>query len=160
MESLGGNDTKDARITSHNPSISSRSSETSQTDPSNRISIESSSLESTTIGYHLVRTSSTSRSFHDIVPTPETQLSSKTLAHGNLENTTSMIIYTKNVTIPRRHMRHVPNSCEKFQIGDPTKREFYSPHYPEPYPNSTNCVRVLEGKSILFYSFSYVYKAI
>ncbi|XP_018401813.1 PREDICTED: uncharacterized protein LOC108778982 [Cyphomyrmex costatus] len=145
MESLGGNDTKDARITSHNPSISSRSSETSQTDPSNRISIESSSLESTTIGYHLVRTSSTSRSFHDIVPTPETQLSSKTLAHGNLENTTSMIIYTKNVTIPRRHMRHVPNSCEKFQIGDPTKREFYSPHYPEPYPNSTNCVRVLEA---------------
>ncbi|KYQ58104.1 hypothetical protein ALC60_03156 [Trachymyrmex zeteki] len=148
MESLGGNDTKDARIT--NPSISSRSSETSQTDPSNRISIESSSSESTTIGYHLVRTSPTSRSSYDIVPMPETQLSFETLVRvGNLENTTSMTTYTKNVAIPRRHMRHVSDSCEKFQIGDLTKREFYSPNYPEPYPNSTNCVRVLEGKSAL-----------
>ncbi|KAG5321774.1 NETO2 protein, partial [Acromyrmex heyeri] len=145
MESLEGNDTKDARITSHNPSISSRSSETSQTDPSNRISIESSSSESTTIGYHLVRTSSTSRSSYDIMPTPETQLSFETLVRGNLENTTSMTTYTKNFAIPRRHMRHVPDLCEKFQIGDPIKREFYSPNYPELYPNSTNCVRVLEA---------------
>ncbi|EGI61608.1 hypothetical protein G5I_10172 [Acromyrmex echinatior] len=148
MESLGGNDTKDARITSHNPSISSRSSETSQTDPSNRISIESSSSESTTIGYHLVRTSPTSRSSY-IMPTPETQLSFETLVRGNLENTTSMTTYTKNFVIPRRHIRHVPDLCEKFQIGDPIKREFYSPNYPELYPNSTNCVRVLEGKSTL-----------
>ncbi|KYM78329.1 hypothetical protein ALC53_10984 [Atta colombica] len=140
MESLGGNDTKNARITSHNPSISSRSSETSQTDPSNRISIESSSSESTTIGYHLVRTSPTSRSSYDIMP--ETQLSFETLVRRNLKTTTSMTTYTKNFTIPRRHMRHVSNLCEKFQITD--KMEFYSPNYPELYPNSTDCVRVLE----------------
>ncbi|XP_012058439.1 PREDICTED: uncharacterized protein LOC105621579 [Atta cephalotes] len=141
MESLGGNDTKNARITSHNPSISSRSSETSQTDPSNRISIESSSSESTTIGYHLVRTSPTSRSSYDIMP--ETQLSFETLVRRNLKTTTSMTTYTKNFTIPRRHMRHVSNLCEKFQITD--KMEFYSPNYPELYPNSTDCVRVLEA---------------
>ncbi|KYN20659.1 hypothetical protein ALC57_06976 [Trachymyrmex cornetzi] len=87
--------------------------------------------------------------FEMIMPTPETQLSFETLVRGNLENTTSMTTYTKNFAIPRRHMRHVPDLCEKFQIGDPIKREFYSPNYPESYPNSTNCVRVLEGKSAL-----------
>lgn len=69
MQSPGGNDTKDVRITSHNPSISSRSNEMSQTDPSNRISIESSSSQSSTIGYHLVRTSPTPGSSYDVIRT-------------------------------------------------------------------------------------------
>ncbi|XP_018351264.1 PREDICTED: uncharacterized protein LOC108753835 isoform X2 [Trachymyrmex septentrionalis] len=145
MESLGSNDIKDARITNHNPSISSRSSETSQTDPSNRISIESSPSESTTIGYHLVRTSPTSRSSYDMMPTPETQRSFEALVRGNLENTTSMTTYTKNFTIRRRHMREVSKICDKFMNEDPIKREFYSPNYPESYPNSTDCVRILEA---------------
>ncbi|XP_011690828.1 PREDICTED: uncharacterized protein LOC105451836 [Wasmannia auropunctata] len=140
-----GNDTEDARITSHNPSISSRSNETSQTDPSNRISIESSSSPSSAIGYHLVRTSPISTSSYDIVPTPETRLSFDTLSRGNLRNTTTTTTSTKGVAMPRRYMRHTPDSCDKFRIGDLTKNEFYSPNYPANYPNSTDCVRVLEA---------------
>lgn len=146
MQSPRGNDIEDERITSHNPSISSRSNETSQTDPSNRISIESSSSQSSTIGYHLVvRTSSTPRSSYDIVPTPETGLSFETLLRENLGNTTLVTTSTKDIALPRRHMRHIPDICEKFQVGDQAKREFYSPNYPDPYPNLTNCVRVLEA---------------
>lgn len=77
------------------------------------------------------------------MPAPITRPSFETVSRENLENTT----FTKDVVISRRHMRHVPDICEKFQVGDETKREFYSPNYPEPYPNSTNCVRVLKGKS-------------
>lgn len=46
----------------------------------------------------------------------------------------------------RRQMRHAADKCEKFLLGDEAKREFYSPNYPNPYPNHTECVRVLEGK--------------
>ncbi|XP_077274404.1 neuropilin and tolloid-like isoform X1 [Temnothorax americanus] len=145
MQSPRGNDIENAKITSHNPSISSRSNETSQTDPSNRISIESSSSQSSTIGYHLVRTSSTSRSSYDIVPTLETRLSFETLSRENVKNTTLMTTSTKDIAMPRRHMRHIPSECEKFEVGDPAKREFYSPNYPADYPNNVNCVRVLEA---------------
>ncbi|TGZ54455.1 Uncharacterized protein DBV15_09130 [Temnothorax longispinosus] len=150
MQSPRGNDIENARITSHNPSISSRSNETSQTDPSNRISIESSSSQSSTIGYHLVRTSSISRSSYDIVPTLETRLSFETLSRENLKNTTLMTTSTKDIAMLRRHMRHIPSECEKFEVGDPAKREFYSPNYPADYPNNVNCVRVLEGNSLSY----------
>lgn len=76
------------------------------------------------------------------MPTSITRPSFKMVSRENLENTT----LTKDVVMPRRHMRHIPDVCEKFQVGDKTKREFYSPNYPDPYPNSTNCVRVLQGK--------------
>ncbi|XP_034950672.1 uncharacterized protein Neto [Chelonus insularis] len=46
----------------------------------------------------------------------------------------------------RRYMRDAPkNLCEKFEIGDDAKREFYSPNYPQNYPPSVDCVRVLEA---------------
>ncbi|XP_012540616.2 uncharacterized protein LOC105839105 [Monomorium pharaonis] len=135
-------DTENAKITSHNPSISSRSNETSQTDPSNRISIESSSSKSSAIGYHLMRISSTSRSSYDIIPTSKTR-SFKMVSRGNLENMTSM---TKDIAMPRRQIRHVPVPCEKFVVGDSTKKEFYSPNYPDQYPNQTICERVLEAE--------------
>ncbi|XP_032672577.1 uncharacterized protein LOC116844734 isoform X2 [Odontomachus brunneus] len=135
-----GNDTGDARIAQRNQSISSRSDETNQTDPSKWISVVSSSPQSSTIGYRLARTSSSGSSY-DIVPTLETRLSTETFSRDNLKNTTS----TTDVTVPRRHMRHVTDICEKFQVGDEAKGEFYSPNYPEQYPNQVDCVRVLEA---------------
>lgn len=35
--------------------------------------------------------------------------------------------------------------CDDFRIGNKHKREFYSPNWPNNYPNQTNCVKVLEG---------------
>ncbi|XP_020286110.1 uncharacterized protein LOC109855858 [Pseudomyrmex gracilis] len=143
-QSLGVNDIVHTEITRHNPSISSTSDETSQTDPSNRIPIESSFTQSA-IGYHLATTSPTRWSLHDIVPTTVTRLSPETVSRWKLKNTTPIETSTRDVAMPRRHMRHVPDKCERFQIGDPAKQEFYSPHYPDPYPNETDCVRVLEA---------------
>lgn len=51
--------------------------------------------------------------------------------------------------VVRRQMRHVPDACEKFSIGDETRQEFYSPNYPDNYPNLTECIRVLEGERTL-----------
>ena len=54
---------------------------------------------------------------------------------------------TTAVSFPKRYMRDAPETvCEKFEIGDPGKQEFYSPNYPQNYPPLVNCVRVLEGK--------------
>jgi len=32
--------------------------------------------------------------------------------------------------------------CQQFEIDF----EFYSPGYPQPYPNNTECIRLLEGE--------------
>ncbi|XP_039311997.1 uncharacterized protein LOC105208229 isoform X2 [Solenopsis invicta] len=80
------------------------------------------------------------------MPTSVTQLSFGTFSHGNLKNTTSMTTFTKNITIPRRQIRHIPDLCEKFVVGDPSKQEFYSPNYPEQYPKELTCERVLEAE--------------
>ncbi|KAK0174590.1 hypothetical protein PV327_010348 [Microctonus hyperodae] len=37
------------------------------------------------------------------------------------------------------------NACEKFEIGDNVKREFYSPNYPQNYPTNIDCVKILEA---------------
>ncbi|XP_014478518.1 PREDICTED: uncharacterized protein LOC106746426 [Dinoponera quadriceps] len=144
VQSSGRNDTGDAKIVRASQSISSRSDETNQTDPSNRISVESSSPHPSTIDHRSApgRTLS-SGSSHDIVPTPETRPSTGTFAREGLKNTTAPSM--KAVTMPRRHMRHALDTCEKFQIGDDAKGEFYSPNYPDPYPNHIDCVRVLEA---------------
>lgn len=56
-------------------------------------------------------------------------------AQSNLVNTT------------RRFKRADPsNPCYKFEEGDPVKREFYSPNYPNPYPKNISCYKVLEGE--------------
>ncbi|XP_072766039.1 uncharacterized protein Neto [Anoplolepis gracilipes] len=143
-QSPGSNDMEDVRSARYNPSISSMSDKISQTDPSNRISIESSSPQSSTVGYYPAKISSISGSSHNIVATSETRLLSETLSRQNLKNTTPMTTSAKNM-MPRRQMRHIPDMCEKFQVGDPTKREFYSPNYPDPYPNLTDCVQVLKA---------------
>ncbi|KAL1115037.1 hypothetical protein AAG570_007068 [Ranatra chinensis] len=36
-------------------------------------------------------------------------------------------------------------ACKAFVVGNPDKKEFYSPNYPDHYPNHTDCIRVLEG---------------
>ncbi|XP_043521392.1 uncharacterized protein LOC122534628 isoform X1 [Frieseomelitta varia] len=59
-------------------------------------------------------------------------------------STTPTTFVANNVI--RRQMRHVPDACEKFSVGDEVKQEFYSPNYPENYPNLTECVKVLEAK--------------
>lgn len=33
--------------------------------------------------------------------------------------------------------------CHNFSVGDTTRGEFYSPNYPNDYPNSTNCCRTI-----------------
>ncbi|KAL0115118.1 hypothetical protein PUN28_010597 [Cardiocondyla obscurior] len=57
-----------------------------------------------------------------------------------------MTTFTKDIAMPRRRPRHIPGICEKFEVGNEEKREFYSPNYPEHYPNVTNCVRILEAE--------------
>ncbi|KAI4498570.1 hypothetical protein M0802_006276 [Mischocyttarus mexicanus] len=59
--------------------------------------------------------------------------------------TTSILSSSKDDLFRRRQMRHASNNCEKFLIGDETKREFYSPNYPNQYLNHTECIRVLEA---------------
>lgn len=54
--------------------------------------------------------------------------------------------------VVRRQMRHVPDVCEKFTVGDETKQEFYSPNYPDNYPNLTDCIKVLKGEYVLWSS--------
>lgn len=145
QQSPESNDTKDASRTRYNPSISPRSDKMRiQTDPSDPISIESSSSSpSSTHGYHLAKISSVPGNSYDIVATPETQLLYETFSRENLKNTTSM---TTSI-VPRRQIRHAPDNpaCDKFRIGDLTKREFYSPNYPKSYPNDTDCYRLLEA---------------
>ncbi|KAH0569175.1 hypothetical protein KQX54_021887 [Cotesia glomerata] len=58
------------------------------------------------------------------------------------------------VSLPRRYMRDITETnCDKFEIGDETKREFYSPNYPLNYPPLQDCVRILEGE-FFFSSFN------
>ncbi|XP_046472716.1 uncharacterized protein Neto [Neodiprion pinetum] len=43
-----------------------------------------------------------------------------------------------------RGTRNAPRiDCESFTIGNQKKQEFYSPNWPDNYPNQTDCVRVL-----------------
>jgi hypothetical protein len=39
------------------------------------------------------------------------------------------------------------DKCKAFKVGNPEQREFYSPNYPDNYPNNIECTRLLEGKS-------------
>lgn len=63
LQSPGGNDTGDAKIARRNQSTSSRSGETNQTEPSNRISVGSSSPQPSTIGHRSARTMSSGSSY-------------------------------------------------------------------------------------------------
>ncbi|XP_015431656.1 PREDICTED: uncharacterized protein LOC107187962 [Dufourea novaeangliae] len=72
------------------------------------------------------------------------------LAHGSISSRDPIDVTTTPTSflssdVVRRQMRHVPDVCEKFSSGDEVKQEFYSPNYPDNYPNLTECVRVLEA---------------
>ncbi|XP_076174529.1 neuropilin and tolloid-like [Ptiloglossa arizonensis] len=86
-----------------------------------------------------------SDSFDNIVASNENRLPNKTIQPrktGDLATTPTPYILGDVV---HRQMRHVPDVCEKFSVGDEAKQEFYSPNYPDNYPNLTECVRVLEA---------------
>jgi len=36
--------------------------------------------------------------------------------------------------------------CFNFSYGAPDRMEFYSPSYPNNYPNHTDCIKVLKGE--------------
>ncbi|XP_011303226.1 uncharacterized protein Neto [Fopius arisanus] len=61
---------------------------------------------------------------------------------GNHDNTTAMTA----IGLRRRYMRDAPEgSCEKFSIAEERRQEFYSPNYPQMYPASIDCVRILDA---------------
>lgn len=98
VQPSGGSEIEDARVALHNPSISpDRSYETSQTDPSNRISIESSSRQSSTIGYRLGGTS-TPRRFHDVSKLYWIFLASTYRSSENLVTLNISRVMTRNVS--------------------------------------------------------------
>ena len=44
---------------------------------------------------------------------------------------------------------YTPQICWNFTHGDTNQHEFYSPGYPQNYPNSTQCIGLLVGKFII-----------
>nr|XP_012137346.1 PREDICTED: uncharacterized protein LOC100879659 [Megachile rotundata] len=83
-----------------------------------------------------------STSFDNIVPTQVAVSPFKQNVKNHSKVTTTPTTF---FDVVRRQMRHVPDACDKFSVGDEVKREFYSPNYPDNYPNLTECVKVLEA---------------
>ena len=48
--------------------------------------------------------------------------------------------------IPQASGDYVPQKCWNFSLGDWRQHEFYSPHFPDVYPNNTECIQLLKGK--------------
>ncbi|XP_017878835.1 uncharacterized protein LOC108624209 [Ceratina calcarata] len=94
-------------------------------------------IQSTPEASSLMENSSTG-DFDNIVTTREAGWKT-----GKTVSTTPNPFIARDVI--RRQMRHVPDACEKFTVGDEAKQEFYSPNYPDNYPNFTECTRVLEA---------------
>lgn len=40
---------------------------------------------------------------------------------------------------------YIPPVCQDFSVGQVDKRAFFSPNFPDVYPNNTECVHVIEG---------------
>ena len=80
-----------------------------------------------------------------IVTTKGTKLTENRSKNQWNADTTRTKAYNVNDVI-RRQMRHVPDVCDKFSVGDESKREFYSPNYPDNYPNLTECIKILKGE--------------
>ncbi|XP_076239143.1 neuropilin and tolloid-like [Calliopsis andreniformis] len=85
-----------------------------------------------------------SGSFDNIVPRQGNRSQSKIISHSTSLASTAPTLFSTNDVV-RRQMRHVADVCEKFNVGDEAKHEFYSPNYPDNYPNLTECIRVLEA---------------
>ncbi|XP_031842369.1 neuropilin and tolloid-like [Nomia melanderi] len=86
-----------------------------------------------------------SRTFDNTVPPQENRLVHWPVSSRVQNGFTTLSTPFRGTGVVRRQMRHVPDACEKFNIGDETKQEFYSPNYPDNYPNLTECIRVLEA---------------
>ncbi|XP_061930091.1 uncharacterized protein LOC107996135 isoform X2 [Apis cerana] len=85
------------------------------------------------------------RNFDNIVATKRTKLSENPSKNQWNADTPRTKAYNVNDVI-RRQMRHVPDVCDKFSVGDESKREFYSPNYPDNYPNLTECIKILKAE--------------
>lgn len=62
------------------------------------------------------------------------------------ELTTKLTELPQNDMSETRTMVSQTDPCHAFSNADFDRQEFYSPGYPEFYPNHTDCVLVLEGK--------------
>ncbi|XP_061930093.1 uncharacterized protein LOC107996135 isoform X4 [Apis cerana] len=87
------------------------------------------------------------RNFDNIVATKRTKLSENPSKNQWNADTPRTKAYNVNDVI-RRQMRHVPDVCDKFSVGDESKREFYSPNYPDNYPNLTECIKILKEAGV------------
>nr|XP_033333828.1 uncharacterized protein LOC117224798 [Megalopta genalis] len=85
------------------------------------------------------------RTFDNTVPSHENRLVHKPVSTRMPNDFTRTPTPFRRNDVVHRQMRHVPDACEKFNAGDEAKQEFYSPNYPDNYPNLTECVRVLEA---------------
>ncbi|CAK9821015.1 Neuropilin and tolloid-like protein 2 [Anthophora plagiata] len=134
------NDTGKVKISRKNSTVSSWStSDISQKiNPSASRMFIQSTPERSSYGEDI----SSSGSFDNIVPTQKVRLQHPVKNQKIIS--TMPTPYVANDVV-RRQMRHVSDVCEKFSIGDEIKQEFYSPNYPDNYPNLTECVRVLEA---------------
>ena len=58
-------------------------------------------------------------------------------------------LYSDHV-IRRRDDKDVSQAdkCKEFELGNPERREFYSPNYPGNYTKNTECVKLLEGRNL------------
>ncbi|XP_063974553.1 uncharacterized protein LOC135161167 [Diachasmimorpha longicaudata] len=62
------------------------------------------------------------------------------------ENHDGTTVSTTSIGFRRRYMRDTEeHSCEKFETSEKRKQEFFSPHYPENYPASIDCIRILDA---------------
>ncbi|XP_034174614.2 neuropilin and tolloid-like [Osmia lignaria lignaria] len=88
------------------------------------------------------RSSFDKRAFSDdIVATQVARFTPSSMKNQSNISTTPSTFFD----VVRRQMRHVPDVCEKFTVGEEGKQEFYSPNYPDNYPNLTECIKVLQA---------------
>ncbi|XP_076629603.1 neuropilin and tolloid-like [Colletes latitarsis] len=138
IETLSGK----VKITSENSTVSSWS--TPDTRQKTNPSAGRTFIQSTTDRSRLEDDGLSSKSLDNIVASNENRLPYKISSKepGDVSTTPTTFVLSDVV---RRQMRHVPDVCDKFSVGDEAKQEFYSPNYPDNYPNLTECVKVLEA---------------
>lgn len=139
----GKDDTGKVKISNENATVFSRSMD----DTRQKINLSTSRtfIQSTPERWSFNANIISPESYDNIMATQKAKLFDSWKNQRNVSTTPTPFLVNDVV---RRRMRHVTekNACEKFTIGDDSKQEFYSPRYPENYPNLTECVKVLEAK--------------
>ncbi|XP_076672981.1 neuropilin and tolloid-like [Andrena cerasifolii] len=137
------NDTGQVKVSCPDSTVSSRS--TSGGRQKIDVSTGRTFVQSTTGRLSSVEDIPTSRSFSNIAARQGNRSSFKEITLQSLQgSSTAPTTYVANDVV-RRQMRHVSDVCEKFSTGEEAKQEFYSPNYPDNYPNLTECVKVLKA---------------